>query len=55
MEFVDCNTGLPCGVGMEEVIDKSNSTGLIYNLKGEAIRNSNGIFIENGKVKYLVK
>ena len=54
-EYLDCDTGLPCGVGMEEVIDKSNSTGLIYNLKGEAIRNRNGIFIENGKVKYLVK
>ena len=54
-EYLDCDTGLPCGVGMEEVIDKSISTGLIYNLKGEAIKNREGIFIENGKVKYLLK
>jgi len=54
-EYLDCDTGLPCGVGMEEVIDKSISTGLIYNLKGEAIKNREGIFIENGKIKYLVK
>ena len=54
-EYLDCDTGLPCGVGMEEVIDKSNSTGLIYNLKGEAIRTREGVFIENGKIKYLVK
>ena len=54
-EYLDCDTGLPCGIGMEEIIDKSISTGLIYNLKGEAIKNRNGIFIENGKVKYLIK
>ena len=54
-EYLDCDTGLPCGVGMEEIIDKSISTGLIYNLKGEAIKNREGIFIENGKVKYLLK
>ena len=53
--YLDCDTGLPCGVGMEEIIDKSISTGLIYNLKGEAIKNREGIFIENGKVKYLLK
>ena len=55
IEYINCDTGLPCGVGMEEVIDKSISTGLIYNLKGEAIKNREGIFIENGKVKYLLK
>ena len=54
-EYLDCDTGLPCGVGMEEIIDKSISTGLIYNLKGEAIRTREGVFIENGKIKYLVK
>jgi|TARA_R100000084_G_scaffold43874_1_gene18074 hypothetical protein len=52
MEFVDCNTGLPCGVGMEEVIDKSINTGLMYNLWGQAIRKPEGIYIEGGKVKY---
>ena len=55
IEYLDCDTGLPCGVGMEEVIDKSISTGLIYNLKGEVIRKRNGVFIENGKIKYLIK
>jgi len=55
IEYINCDTGLPCGVGMEEVIDKSISTGLIYNLKGEAIKTRNGIFIENGKIKYLLK
>ena len=55
IEYINCDTGLPCGVGMEEIIDKSNTTGLIYNLRGEAIKQRNGIFIENGKIKYLVK
>ena len=52
MEFVDCDTGLPCGVGMEEVIDKSINTGLMYNLWGQAIRKPEGIYIEGGKLKY---
>ena len=51
-EYIDCDTGLPCGSGMDEIIDKSNETGLMYNLQGQAIRKPQGIYIEGGKIKY---
>ena len=36
-EYIDCETGLPCNTGMQEILDKSLNTGLIYNLQGQAI------------------
>ena len=54
-EYVDCQTFLPCDSGIEELLDKSNETGLIYNLNGQVIRKPKGIYIENGKIKYLVR
>ena len=51
-EYIDCNTGLPCNSGINELIEKSNQTSLIYNLQGQAIREPEGIYIEGGKVKY---
>ena len=54
-EYVDCVTGLPCNTGMQEVIEKSINTGLIYDLNGKAIRQPEGIYIENGKIKYFIK
>ena len=53
-EYIDCNTGLPCNSGMQEIIEKSTNTGLIYNMQGQAIRKPEGIYIEGGKVKYKI-
>ena len=52
IEYVDCDTGLPCNSGMQEIIDKSNQTGLIYNLQGQVIRKPEGIYVEDGEIKY---
>ena len=52
IEYVDCVSGLPCQSGMQEVLDKSKNTGLLYNLNGQHIRKPEGIYIENGKIKY---
>ena len=54
-EYVDCVTGLPCNTGMQEIVEKSINTGLIYDLNGKAIRQPEGIYIENGKIKYFIK
>ena len=52
IEYIDCDTGLPCGSSMQELINKSEGTGLIYNLQGKVLRKPEGIYIEDGKVKY---
>ena len=51
-EYVDCATGLPCNSGMQQVLDKSKNTGLLYDLNGKAIIRPEGIYIENGLIKY---
>ena len=53
-QYIDCVTGLPCNTDMDEVIDKSKNTGLMYNLKGQHIRKPESIYIENGEVKYII-
>ena len=54
-EYLDCNTGLPCNSAIEELIDKSKSNNIIYNLNGQAIKEREGVYIENGKLKYKLK
>ena len=51
-EYIDCDSGMPCNSGMQEILDKSTGTGLIYNLQGKVLRKPEGIYIEDGKVKY---
>ena len=51
-EYIDCDSGMPCNSGMQEVLDKSTGTGLIYNLQGKVLRKPEGIYIEDGKIKY---
>ena len=53
-EYIDCDTGLPCNSSLGEILDKSISTGLLYNLQGQAIKKPEGIYIEGGKVKYKI-
>ena len=54
-EYIDCDTGMPCNSALEELLDKSTETGLMYNLNGQAIKEREGLYIENGKIKYLVR
>ena len=49
-EYVDCDTGLPCNSSIDELLDKSKQNGVIYNLKGQAIKVRQGLYIENGKI-----
>jgi hypothetical protein len=53
-EYVDCDTGLPCESGMEEIIEKSIEDNKLYNLNGQVIRRPKGVYIEHGKIKYKV-
>ena len=50
--YLDCETGFPCGIGLEELINESTQTGLLYNLSGKVIKKPEGVYIENGKIKY---
>ena len=54
-EYIDCATGLPCNSALEEIIDKSIKSSLIYNIQGQAIKEPEGIYIENGQIKYKLK
>ena len=53
-EYIDCATGLPCNTGIDEVLDKSKNTGLMYNLNGQHIRKPESIYIENGQIKKVL-
>ena len=52
IEYVDCDTGLPCQQGINELIEKSTTDGKIYNLLGQEIRRRSGFYIEGGEIKY---
>ena len=54
-EYVDCDTGLPCGSGISEIVDKSSENNVIYNLQGQAVKVREGLYIENGKIYYKTK
>ena len=52
VEYIDCDSGLPCNSGMQEIIDKSLQNSVIYNIQGQAILTREGLYIENGKIYY---
>ena len=52
VEYIDCDSGLPCSSGMQEILDKSLQNSVIYNIKGQAILTREGLYIENGKIYY---
>jgi hypothetical protein len=54
-EYIDCDSGLPCNSSIMEIVDKSKSNSVIYNIKGQAILNREGLYIENGKIYYKTK
>ena len=53
-EYIDCITGLPCNSGMDEILDKSKGTNLMYNMLGQPIKRPESIYIEDGKIKYIL-
>ena len=54
-EYIDCETGLPCNSNIPELLNKSSENSVIYNISGQAIREPNGLYIQNGKVKFKIK
>ena len=54
-EYLDCDTGLPCTSNIPEIIEQSKGDNRIYDLLGKEIREPNGLYIEDGKVKYKIK
>ena len=51
-EYIDCDTGMPCNSSIMEIVDKSKSNSVIYNIQGQAIKMREGLYIEKGKIKY---
>jgi hypothetical protein len=54
-EYIDCDTGMPCNSSIQELVDKSKQNQVIYNINGQAIKEREGLYIENGKIKYKLK
>lgn len=54
-EYIDCDTGLPCTSNIPELINKYNKNSVIYNINGQAIKEREGLYIEDGKVKLKIK
>ena len=52
IEYVDCESGMPCYSSMEEIINNSQKNINMYNLQGQHIRKPEGIYIQNGQVKW---
>ena len=51
-EYVDCDTGLPCNNSLQEVLDLSKTNNKMYSLLGYEIKNPEGVYIQNNKIKY---
>ena len=45
---------LNCNSSIGEILDKSRETGIMYNLLGQPIKRPESIYIEDGKVKYII-
>ena len=54
IEYLDCDTGLPCSSNIPDIIENSKDNSIMYNLLGQAIREPDGLYIQSGKVKYLI-
>tara|TARA_R110000824_G_scaffold44098_2_gene128531 strand:+ start:48 stop:602 length:555 start_codon:yes stop_codon:yes gene_type:complete len=53
VEYIDCVTNEPCGNSqIIEIMKGSFGSDIIYNLNGQVIRKPEGIYIQNGEVKY---
>ena len=54
-EYLDCDTGLPCTSNIPELLNKYEQKGVIYNINGQAIKEREGLYIEDGQIKFLIK
>ena len=54
-EYLDCDTGLPCTSNIPELLNKSIDSDVIYNINGQAIKEPEGLYIQDGKVKFLIR
>ena len=54
-EYIDCETGTPCNSNIPELLNKSSENSVIYNINGQAIKEPEGLYIEDGKVKLKIK
>ena len=55
VEYIDCDSGLPCNSSIMEIVDKSKQNSVIYNIKGQAVLVREGLYIEDGKIYYKTK
>ena len=53
-EYLDCDTGLPCTSNLPDLLNQSKADNRIYNLLGQAIKEPEGLYIQNGIVKYKI-
>ena len=54
-EYVDCETMLPCNnTNIPEILEKSEGNNRMYNLMGQVIRRPESIYIQDGKIKYMM-
>ena len=53
-EYLDCDTGLPCNSSIPEIIENSKGDNRMYNLLGQAIRQPESLYIQDGKVKFKI-
>ena len=54
-EYIDSETGLHCNSNIPELLNKSSENIVIYNINGQSIRDPNGLYIQNGKVKFKTR
>jgi hypothetical protein len=54
-EYIDCDTGMPCSSNINELINNSKKNNTIYNINGQAIKEPEGLYIEDGKIKLKLK
>jgi len=55
-EYLDCETGLPCGnSNILEIPQKTKNENIIYNLNGQEIYRRENLYIEDGKINYKIK
>ena len=54
-EYLDCDTGLPCESNIPEFFNENEEYNYLYDLNGKEIREPNGLYIENGQVKFKIK
>ena len=54
-EYLDYETGLPCTSNIPDLLIKSINSNVIYNINGQAIKEPEGLYIQDGKVKFLIR